>query len=202
MDSCFALTGAYQHGIAAQSMKGGNPRILKNLYCRGECKHSFKRQLRKGIFPVHWLGGYANRFSMTWENEVQVPLTFFFFAWHWKTDLNFAFCFSFSPNFEKRIWTSSFIFPFRVTLKNGYKFRFSFTHYFENGFEFHFSFSHHFEKRIWISFLYGLLLKNRSEFCLSFLHVLKNGRITAVSLCTTSLVVERIRYSLNVCLGS
>ena len=136
------------------------------------------------------------------------------FRWHGKMkfkfhlnlkfhlDLNFAVCFSFSPNFEKRIWTSSFIFPFRITLKNGYKFRFSFTHYFENGFEFHFSFSHHFEKRIWISFLYGLLLKNRSEFCLSFLHVLKNGRITAVSLCTTSLVVvERIRYSLNLMFG-
>ena len=38
MDSCFALVGAHQHGIAVGSM-------TKTLYCRGECKHSFKGQL-------------------------------------------------------------------------------------------------------------------------------------------------------------
>ena len=142
---------------------------------------------------------------MAWENEIQVPFTFFVFAWHWKTDLNFAFCFSFSANFENWIWTSSFIFRFCITLKNGiwisflvYAFlwktdlnfvsRFRIT--LKNGFEFRFS------------FLYGLLLKNRSESCLSFLHVLKNGRITTVSLCKTSLVVvERIGYSLNLMSG-
>ena len=89
----------------------------------------------------------ANRFSMAWENGIQIPFPFFVFAWHWKTDLNFAFCFSFSPNFEKRIWTSFFVFRFRITLKNGYEFRFSF--------------SHHFEKRIWISFLYGLFFEKK-----------------------------------------
>ena len=91
----------------------------------------------------------ANRFSMTWENGIHVPFPFFVFTWHWKTDLNFAECFSFSPNFEKT----------------------------DLNFVFRFSFSHHFEKRIWISFLYGLLLKNRSEFRLSFLHDLKNGSL-------------------------
>ena len=67
----------------------------------------------------------ANRFSIAWENGIQMPFTFFVFAWHWKTDLNFAFCFSFSPNFEKRIWTSYFVFRFRITLKNRYEFRLS-----------------------------------------------------------------------------
>ena len=57
----------------------------------------------------------ANRFSMAWEKRIQVPYPFFVFAWHWKTDLNFAFCFSFSPNFEKRFWTSYFVFRFRIT---------------------------------------------------------------------------------------
>ena len=52
----------------------------------------------------------ANRFSMPWENGIEVPLPFFVSAWHWKTDLNFAFCFSFSPNFEKRIWPLYFVF--------------------------------------------------------------------------------------------
>ena len=104
----------------------------------------------------------TNRFSMAWENGIQIPFPFFVFAWHWKTDLNFAFCFSFSPNFEKRIWTSFFVFRFRITLKNGYEFRFSF--------------SHHFEKRIWISFLYGLLFEK--QIWISFVviaRLLKNG---------------------------
>ena len=38
MDSCFALTGAHQHGIAVQSMSEDKTRISKTLYCRGECK--------------------------------------------------------------------------------------------------------------------------------------------------------------------
>ena len=104
----------------------------------------------------------TNRFSMAWENGIQIPFPFFVFAWHWKTDLNFAFCFSFSPNFEKRIWTSFFVFRFRITLKNGYEFRFSF--------------SHHFEKQIWISFLYGLLFEK--QIWISFVviaRLLKNG---------------------------
>ena len=109
---------------------------------------------------------------MAWERGIQVPYPFFVFAWHWKTDLNFAFCFSFSPNFEKRFWTSYFVFRFRITLKNGYRFQFSlfvfaslwktdmnfvfvfrFRITLKNGFEFRFSFSHHFEKQIWISFV-------------------------------------------------
>ena len=45
----------------------------------------------------------------------------------------------------------NFVSRFRITLKNGFEFRFS--------------------------FLYGLLLKNRSEFRLSFLHDLKNGSL-------------------------
>ena len=75
---------------------------------------------------------------MAWEKGIQVPFPFFVFAWHWKTDLNFAFCFSFSSFekrfelrisfshlFEKRIWISIFVFRFRITLKNGFEFRFS-----------------------------------------------------------------------------
>ena len=86
---------------------------------------------------------------MACENGIQVPFLFFVFAWHWKTDLNFAFCFSFSPT----LWKTdlNFVSRFRITLKNGFEFRFS--------------------------FLYGLLLKNRSEFRLSFLHDLKNGSL-------------------------
>ena len=103
---------------------------------------------------------------------------FFVFAWHWKTDLNFAFCFSFSPNFEKRFWTSYFVFRFRITLKNGYQFQFSFFVFaslwktdmnfvfrfritLKNGFEFRFSFSDHFEKQIWISFVILTWLEKR-----------------------------------------
>ena len=103
---------------------------------------------------------------------------FFVFAWHWKTDLNFAFCFSFSPNFEKRFWTSYFVFRFRITLKNGYQFQFSFFVFaslwktdmnfvfrfritLKNGFEFRFSFSDHLEKQIWISFVILTWLEKR-----------------------------------------
>ena len=70
----------------------------------------------------------ANRFSMAWENGIQMPFTFFVFAWHWKTDLNFAFCFSFSLNFEKWIWIS---FLHCLLLKNRLEFRLSFLHEFE-----------------------------------------------------------------------
>ena len=98
----------------------------------------------------------ANRFSMAWEKGIQVPYPFFVFAWHWKTDLNFAFCLSFSPNFEKRFWTSHFVIRFRITLKNGYQFQFSF--------------SHHFEKRMWISFfVFALLWKPDLNFVSRFL---------------------------------
>ena len=95
---------------------------------------------------------------MAWEKGIQVPYPFFVFAWHWKTDLNFAFCFSFSPNFEKRFWTSYFVFRFRITLKNGHQFQFSFFVFAsvwktDINFVFRFSFSHYFEKWIGISFL-------------------------------------------------
>ena len=94
---------------------------------------------------------------MAWEKGIQVKFPFFVFAWHQKTDLSFAFCFSFSPNFEKRLWISVFV--FRLIFASLWKtdmnfvFRSSFSHYFESRFEFHFSFSHHFEKQIWISFV-------------------------------------------------
>ena len=91
------------------------------------------------------------------------------FRWHGKMEFKFHFHFSFSRDIEKRIWTSYFVFRFRITLKNGSEFRFNFVFHFriilktdldfvfrfritlKNGFEFRFSFSHHFEKRIWIS---------------------------------------------------
>ena len=87
----------------------------------------------------------ANRFSIAWENGIQMPFTFFVFAWHWKTDLNFAFCFSFSHHFEKRIWVS---------------------------FYFRFSFSRHFEKRISISFIVFalLLIEKKGKFTCFHLH--------------------------------
>ena len=75
-----------------------------------------------------------------WHGKMEVkfhfPFSFFVFAWHWKTDLNFAFRFSFSPNFEKRIWTSVFVFRFRITLKNGFEFRFCMACYLKNRSEF------------------------------------------------------------------
>ena len=54
--------------------------------------------------------------------------SFFVDLWHWKTDLNFVLRFSFSPHFEKRIWISFFVFRFRITLENGFQFRFSYLH--------------------------------------------------------------------------
>ena len=41
----------------------------------------------------------ANRFSMAWENAIQMPFTFFVFAWHWK-----------------QIWILLSVFHFRLTL--------------------------------------------------------------------------------------
>ena len=38
MDSCFALIGAHQHGIAVGWMNGKNPRVSKTLYCWDEGK--------------------------------------------------------------------------------------------------------------------------------------------------------------------
>ena len=58
MDRCFALIGAHQHGIAVQSMNGENPRVSKTLPAEASISTP-KKRLRKGIFPVHWLGGYA-----------------------------------------------------------------------------------------------------------------------------------------------
>ena len=58
-------------------------------------------------------------------------------------------CMYLSANRFLLAWNSIFVFRFRKTLKNGFEFCFS--------------------------FLYGLLLKNRSEFPSSFLQHLKNG---------------------------
>ena len=103
------------------------------------------------------------------------------FRWHGKMEFKFLFYFSFSHDIEKRIWTSYFVFRFRITLKNGSEFRFNFVFIFASLW-----------KRIWILFLVfaslwktdlnfvfrfcmASLLKNRSEFRLSFFHDLKNG---------------------------
>ena len=53
MDSCFAIIGALQHAIAVGSMNVENPYVSKTLYCRGEWKHSFKRQARS-LSRVGW----------------------------------------------------------------------------------------------------------------------------------------------------
>ena len=82
-----------------------------------------------------------------------------------KWNSNAIYSFRFRMTFEKQIWMLLFVFRFRITLKNGYEFYFSFFRA-----KTKFSFSHHFEKRIWISFLHCLLLKNRLKFRLSFLH--------------------------------
>ena len=116
----------------------------------------------------------ANRSSMAWEKGIQVPYPFFVFAWHWKTDLNFSFCFSFSPNFEKRFWTSYSVFRFQYQFSF---FVFASVWKTDMNFVFRFSFSHYFEKRIWI-FRFLITLKNRSEFRLSFWHDFEK-RITA-----------------------
>ena len=90
----------------------------------------------------------ANRFSMAWENGIHIPFPFFVFRFRMTLKNRYEFRFSFSHHFEKRIWTSFFVFVFAsLTLKKGY--------------EFLFSFSHHFEKRIWISFLYGLFFEKK-----------------------------------------
>ena len=82
-----------------------------------------------GKWNSHSISIFVFRFRMTLKNR-------------------YEFRFSFSHHFEKRIWTSFFVFVFAsLTLKKGY--------------EFLFSFSHHFEKRIWISFLYGLLFEKQ-----------------------------------------
>ena len=109
------------------------------------------------------------------------------FRWHGKMAFKCHLHFSFSHDIEKQIWILLFVFRFRLTLKNGFELRISF------------SFSLHFEKRIWISvfvfrfritlkngfeslfsFLHCLLLKNRLEFCLSFLHEFKKWIHTPV----------------------
>ena len=53
MDSCFAIIGAHQHATAVGSMNVENPHVSKTLYCRGEWKHSFKRQARS-LSRVGW----------------------------------------------------------------------------------------------------------------------------------------------------
>ena len=79
---------------------------------------------------------------------IHIPFPFFVFRFRMTLKNRYEFRFSFSHHFEKRIWTSFFVFVFAsLTLKKGY--------------EFLFSFSHHFEKRIWISFLYGLLFEKQ-----------------------------------------
>ena len=44
MDSCFALIGTHQHGVAVGSMIGKIP-VYGRPFIAGACKHSFKRQL-------------------------------------------------------------------------------------------------------------------------------------------------------------
>ena len=79
-----------------------------------------------------------------------------------KNRFEFCCCFSFSPNLEKQIWTSYFVFRFRITLNNGYEFRFSFSHYFD--------------KRIEIWFLvFASLWKMDWNFVSRFRITLKNG---------------------------
>ena len=122
----------------------------------------------------------ANRFSMAWEKGIQVPYPFFVFAWHWKTDLNFAVCFSFSPNFEKRFWTSYFVFRFRITLKNGHQYQFPFFVFaslWKTDMNFVFRFRITLKNGLEFRFSFSLTLKNRSEFRLSFWHDLKNGSL-------------------------
>ena len=97
-------------------------------------------------------------------------------------EFKFHFHFSLSRDIEKQIWILLFVFRFRLSLKNRFELRISFFVFaslwktdmnfvsrfhitLKNGFEFRFS------------FLYGLLLKNRSESRLSFLHDLKNGSL-------------------------
>ena len=86
------------------------------------------------------------RFLSTCDIEKRIWISFFVFAALWKGDLNFGFCFSFSRHFEKRIWISFFVFRFRITLENGFEFRFSYLHC---RLEFRLSFLHEFEK--WIN---------------------------------------------------
>ena len=115
------------------------------------------------------------------ENECTLVPTVF--RWHGKKEfkchIHFSFShdiekqiwillfvFHFRPNFEKRFCTSSFVFRFRITLKNGYQFQFSFFVFVS----------------LWktdLNFLCHFLitLKNRSEFRLSLLHGLKNGSL-------------------------
>ena len=114
----------------------------------------------------------TNRFSMAWENGIQIPFPFFVFAWHWKTDLNFAFCFSFSTNFEKRFWTSYFV---SASLWKT-----------DMNFSFRFSFSHHFEKRIWISFfVFTSLWKTDLNFVFVWLVIWKTDLNFVCRYCTT-----------------
>ena len=72
------------------------------------------------------------------------------FRWHRKMEFKFHLHFSFSPNFEKRIWTSYLFCRFRITLKNWFEFHFSFLHclLLKNRLVFHLSFLLEFEKRI------------------------------------------------------
>ena len=76
------------------------------------------------------------------------------FRWHGKMEFKCHLHFLFSHDTEKQI----LFFVFALLWKT------------DMNFSSRFSFSHHFEKRIWISFLHYLLLKNRLEFRLSFLH--------------------------------
>ena len=68
MDSSFALTRAHWHGITVGSMYEENPRVLQTLYCRGKCKHSFKRQLLHNTCGNCWLGT-ARQFSHGMRGE-------------------------------------------------------------------------------------------------------------------------------------
>ena len=138
------------------------------------------------------LGGWecvylsANHFSMAWEKGIQVKFPFFVFAWHWKTDLSFAFCFSFSPNFEKRFWTSYFSFfvfttLWKTTMNFSFRFSFNFRITLKSGYEFRFSLFVFalLWKRIWISFLvFSSLWKTDLNFVCHFCMTWKTDHCT------------------------
>ena len=60
----------------------------------------------------------AIRFSIAWENGIQIPFPFFVCVFRMTLKNRFEFRFSFSPHFEKRILISFFIFRFRITFEN------------------------------------------------------------------------------------
>ena len=99
---------------------------------------------------------------MTLKNGFELRISFFVFAPLWKTEASFVLIsFFIFASLWKRIWISFFVFAllwktdlnfvsrFRITLKNGFEFRFSFLYGFI------------IEKSIWISFVIFPWLEKR-----------------------------------------